>query len=96
METYIYLLKLRDIYQNHQTWGKKEYEVIEKHFNRLQKDFEIGKVIHVGRTHDPLNGFGFVLFSAHNLEEATNYMNEDEAIKQAMMTGACFSYKVIL
>lgn len=95
METYIYTLKLKEAYHDQTTWNKEVYEIIETHYNRLKNDFEIGRVINVGKTKDVIIGFGFVLFNASTLAEANKYMNEDEAILKGMKTGACFSYRVV-
>ncbi len=95
METFVYTLKLNKDYQDQSTWDKEAYEVIEKHYLRLKSDFEIGKVIHVGKTKNAIGGFGFILFNEKSIEDAINYMNKDEAIKKGMMSGTCFSYQVI-
>ncbi len=93
-DLYLYLKTKRGLSRS-TTWNKEAYEIIETHYNRLKNDFEIGRVIHVGKTKDVINGFGFVLFNASTLAEANKYMNEDEAILKGMKTGACFSYRAV-
>ncbi|HOI85880.1 MAG TPA: hypothetical protein PLP48_07350, partial [Acholeplasmataceae bacterium] len=69
---------------------------VERHFLRLKKDFEAGKLMHVGRTDNPTHGgFGIVIFEAKDDEDAQRYMDEDPAIIGKQMKGTCFLYRSV-
>lgn len=96
MNTYIYQLKLVERLWDKSKWTKNDEKVIEKHFLRIKKDVEQGKIYHVGKTFiEDENGFGIVIFYANNDVEATKYMNEDPAINEGLMIGNCMPYKIV-
>lgn len=97
MNTYIYVLKLSERLYDDQAWTTFDNEVVNDHFMRIKKDFESGKILHVGRTEDPTNGgFGLVVFKAKSLDEALLYMNTDPAVIHKQMTATLYPYKHIL
>lgn len=93
---YCYVLKLNESFLEESTWSKKDYLIIEEHFQRIKQDYEKGIVLQVGRTVDHKNdGFGLVVFKAKNKEEAVVYMNNDPAVKNKIMTARVHDYKII-
>ena len=95
-KTYIYILKLVDRLYNDDKWTVEDNQIVEQHFLRLKKDYDNGKIIHVGRTTDPYKeGFGVVVFNAENDEVAKQYMLNDPAVKNGQMTAICKEYKVV-
>lgn len=96
MQTFIYKIQLIQRLWDEKNWTKEDELTIEKHFQRIKKDFEIGKIIHVGKTLiENQNGYGLGIFECENEEKAIRYMNEDPAIKEGIMTGSCLAYKVV-
>jgi uncharacterized protein YciI len=97
MNTYIYVLKLSERLYDEQAWTKSDEQAVQAHFNRIKADFELGKIIHVGRTENPnQDGFGLVIFKANSLEEANAFMNADPAVIGKQMSATVFPYKQIL
>jgi len=96
MKTYVYKLELIERLWNMNQWTKEDEMMIEKHFLRIKEDFELSKIIHVGKTLiENHQGFGLVIFRCENEEEAIEYINEDPAIKEGIMSGSCLEYKVV-
>ena len=97
MEQYLYKLKLKSHFLNHQNWTKKEDEIINHHFLRLKKYTEEGKVLLAGRTlNEDESGFGIVIFEAESEISAKQFMENDPAISEGMMEGRLFPYRVAL
>lgn len=97
MRTYIYQLKLCKRLWDDEAWSEADNKAVEDHFFRLQRDFDRGIVVHVGRTIDPANnGFGIVIFKAENDALANAYMNSDPAVAGKQMTAICLEYKTVL
>ncbi len=96
MKTYMYKLTLVERLFEDDAWTEEDNKWVNDHFLRLKKDYELGKVIHVGRTEDPKGeGFGLVIFMAENNEDALRYMQEDPAVKHGQMTAMVMPYKVV-
>lgn len=96
MNTYIYVLKLSKRLQDEDARTKSDENALEAHFDRIKKDHQSGKIIHVGRTENPnQDGFGLVVFKANTLEEAIDYMNADPAVMGKQMSATVFPYKHI-
>ncbi|MDZ5472420.1 YciI family protein [Bacillus sp. 31A1R] len=97
MEQFLYKLKLKTIYLNNENWTEKEEEIINRHFLRLKKYTEEGKVILAGRTlNEDNSGFGIVIFEAESETSARQFMESDPAISEGMMDGILFPYRVAL
>lgn len=96
MNTYCYVLKLDERLFDDDAWTKEDEDAVNEHFLRIKKDYEAGKIIHVGRTlSDIKRGFGLVVFNSEDIKSATDYMNEDPAIMKRQMTGMIFEYKIV-
>ncbi len=77
-------------------WTTKDQEIIDEHFLRIKNDYQKGAILHVGRTKDPVNnGFGMVVFSADDEETARNYMMQDPAVSNNLMTASLHEYILI-
>jgi uncharacterized protein YciI len=97
MKTYIYVLKLCERLFNNDAWTDYDNQSVNEHYLRLKKDFESGKVLHVGRTSDPtFDGFGIVVYLATNNEEAITYMNNDPAVINGQMTAKYYEYNLVM
>lgn len=95
MKEYIYILKLIPRLHDEKNWTQSEDDLISQHFLRLKKYCEEGIVYTAGKTVDD-KGFGIVIFSAENEEEATLFMMEDPAVKHGIMTAEVFPYRTAL
>ena len=96
MQTYVYKIQLIKRLWDEKHWTKEDEMIIERHFERIKKDVELGKIIHVGKTMiENENGYGLVVFECEDEEKALQYMNEDPAIKEGIMTGTCLAYKIV-
>lgn len=94
---YIYVLKLIPRLLDEGNWTQREEDIVERHFNKLKKYTEEGKVILAGRTlnMDP-EGFGIVIFEGPSDEAALEFMNCDPAVEEGIMTAKLFPYRVAL
>ena len=94
---YVYKLKLIPKLLNETNWTVKENNIVGEHFNRLKELTEEGIVILAGRTlNSDESQFGIVIFEARNDVEAENFMNEDPAVKEEIMTAEVFPFHVAL
>jgi len=95
---FVYVLKLVPRLLDEKNWTKEDGAVVGRHFRRLQRLHKEGKVILAGRTlneSDP-SQFGVVIFEAVSEEEARRLMEEDDAVKEKIMTAELFPFKVAL
>jgi uncharacterized protein YciI len=94
---FIYILKLIPNLIDQTRWTKKEENIVDRHFAKLQKLLGDGKLILAGRT---LNmdekTFGIVIIEVESEEEALNIMNNDPAVSEGVMTAELFPYRVAL
>lgn len=94
---FLYRLTLVDRLYHEENWTDSEEAIIRRHFAHLQDLQKEGKLILAGKTAGlDLNTIGLVIFKADSLEEATNIMNSDPAIKEGIMTGLVQKYTVAL
>lgn len=95
---FIYVLKLIPRLLNEKNWTKQDSQIVGRHFTRLKQFHKEGKVILAGRTlneSDP-SQFGVVIFEADSGEEAQRFMEEDDAVKEKIMTAQVFPFSVAL
>jgi len=95
MKEYIYVLKLVQRLHDDQAWTEIDNQAVNDHFLRLKTDHESGKVLHVGRTLDAVNGFGQVVFQAENDLDAQAYALSDPAVQNGQMTVTWMEYKTV-
>jgi len=97
MEQFLYQLKLKPYYLVNENWTEKEEGIINRHFQQLKKFTEEGKVILAGRTlNEDESGFGIVIFEEESELSAKEFMENDPAIREGMMEGTLFPYRVAL
>ena len=75
----------------------EEERVVSEHFAYLQELTERGVVLLAGRTlnTDP-SSFGIVIFHAPSDEDALEIMRNDPAMRQGVMQGKLFPYRIAL
>jgi uncharacterized protein YciI len=95
---FIYVLKLIPRLLSEKNWTEQDGNIVGKHFRRLQKLHKEGKVILAGRTLNEADAsqFGIVVLEAESPEEARKLMEEDDAVKEKIMTAQLFPFSVAL
>ena len=92
---YVYVLELIPRLHNDNNWTELDEDIVKRHFIRLKKYTEAGKVILAGRTlNQASESFGLVVFEASSEEEALEFMNGDPAVEEGIMTAKLFPYRV--
>jgi uncharacterized protein YciI len=95
---FVYVLKLIPRLLNEKNWTEQDGQIVGRHFRRLQRLHKEGRVILAGRTlneADP-SQFGVVIFEADTEAEARALMEEDDAVKEKIMTAQLFPFRVAL
>ena len=95
---YVYVLKLIPRLLDEKNWTEQDGRIVGRHFRRLQHLHKEGRVILAGRTlneSDP-SQFGVVIFEADTEAEARKVMEEDDAVKEKIMTAQLFPFSVAL
>jgi uncharacterized protein len=95
---FVYVLKLTPRLLDEKNWTQQESLIVGRHFRRLQQLLKEGKVILAGKTMndtDP-SQFGVVILEVDSEEEARKIMEEDEAVKEKLMTAQLFPFRVAL
>ena len=94
----VYVLKLVPRLLDEKNWTERDSQIVGRHFRRLQQLHKGGKVILAGRTlneSDP-SQFGVVILEAESEQEARRIMEEDDAVKEGVMTAQLFPFRVAL
>ena len=75
----------------------KEERILKEHFEYLRKLIQQGVLILAGRTlTSDEKSFGLVIFNANDEDIARNVMTADPAVKEGVMRGELFPYRVAL
>jgi uncharacterized protein YciI len=93
MSTFIYVVRLVNS-EMFEKMSSEEEAVVEDHFNRLKKAQAKGKLILAGPTLD--GKFGIVVFRAPSREAAEEFMKNDPAVKEGIMTAELHPFRVSL
>lgn len=94
---FIYVLKLIPPLLNKDNWTDREEKIVDKHFDRLQKLLEQGKLILDGKTAGiDEKTFGIVILEVESDEEAKAIMENDPCVVEGIMTAELYPYKVAL
>lgn len=95
---FVYVLKLIPRLLSEKNWTPQDNSIVGKHFRRLQKLHQEGKVILAGRTLNEADAsqFGIVILAVGSEEEARKLMEEDDAVKEQIMTAQLFPFRVAL
>jgi uncharacterized protein YciI len=94
---FIYVLKLTPRLLDEKNWTEQDNQIVGRHFRRLQRLHKEGRVLLAGRTlnADPTQ-FGVVVFEAPSEDEAREFMEADDAVKEKIMTAQLFPFRVAL
>ena len=95
---YVYVLKLIPRLLEEKSWTEQDGQIVGRHFRRLQRLHKEGRVILAGRTlnESEPSQFGVVIFEAETEAEARAFMEEDDAVKEKIMTAQLFPFRVAL
>lgn len=95
---FVYVLKLVPRLLDEKNWSERDGQIVGRHFRRLQRLHKDGTVLLAGRTlnESDASQFGVVVFEAGSEEEARKIMEEDDAVKEKIMTAQLFPFKVAL
>ncbi|TGA98315.1 hypothetical protein E4665_08705 [Sporolactobacillus shoreae] len=94
---FIYVLRLIPALLNDSNWTKREEDIVDRHFSRLQKLLNEGKLILAGKTAGiDEKTFGIVILEADSYEEALELMRIDPAVAEGIMTAELYPYHVAL
>lgn len=94
---FLYQLKLIPSLLEESNWTDKENNIVQHHLEELQQLQKIGKLILAGRTLNmDSSGFGIVILEVESEEEANTLMENDPAVKEGIMEGKLFPYRVAL
>ncbi len=94
-----YLYKIQPVRPEMLTEGLTEFEkkTMSDHFERLQELAARGVVILAGRTQNSdYSSFGIVIINADSEEEARRFMLEDPGVKNKVVRGELYPYKIAL
>jgi uncharacterized protein YciI len=95
---FIYVLRLIPRLLSEKNWTAQDSGIVGRHFRRLQGLHKDGKVILAGRTLNESDSsqFGIVVLEVSNEAEARQIMEEDDAVKEKIMTAQLFPFSVAL
>ncbi len=95
---FVYVLKLIPRLLDEKNWTEQDGQIVGRHFRRLQRLHKEGRVILAGRTLNDADAsqFGVVIFEADTEAEARAFMEEDDAVKEKIMTAQLFPFRVAL
>lgn len=94
---FIYVLKLIPPLLNKDNWTEREEKIVDRHFYRLQKLLEEGKLFLAGKTAGiDEKTFGIVILEVESDEEAKAIMENDPCVAEGIMTAELYPYKVAL
>ena len=95
---FIYVLRLIPRLLDEKNWTAQDSSIVGRHFRRLQQLHKDGKVVLAGRTLNESDSsqFGIVVLEVSNEEEARRIMEEDDAVKEKIMTAQLFPFSVAL
>jgi uncharacterized protein len=94
-----FLYKIQPVRPEMLTEGLTEFEAktMSEHFERLKELMAKGVVILAGRTQNTeYSSFGIVIINAGSEEEARRIMHEDPAVKNKVVRGELYPYKIAL
>lgn len=97
MKQYLYKLELIERLNNDDNWTEKDNQIVEEHFNYLKDRLNHKQLILAGRTLNMDNTkFGIVIIEVETDEIAESIMLNDPAIKNGIMIGHLYPYRVAL
>ena len=96
-QQFIAVLKLNPRLLEEKNWTEREHKIVERHFAKFQQLLQEGTVLLAGRTL-PLDEtrMGIVILEVHSEAEARQIMENDECVKEQVMTVQVLPFKVAL
>lgn len=96
-QQFIAVLKLNPRLLKEENWTEREHKIVERHFAKLQQLLKEGTVLLAGRTL-PLDEtrMGIVILEVSSEAEARRIMENDECVKEQVMTVQVLPFKVAL
>lgn len=95
MKQFLYVLHLTPRLHDDAAWTPADEQAVGEHFQRLQRDAGMGRVILAGRTQEPGDQtFGLVIFEAEDEAAARAYMQSDPAVVAGVMTADLRPYAI--
>lgn len=97
MKQYLYKLELIERLNKEENWTEKDNQIVNDHFNYLTDLLHQKRLILAGRTlNKDDTKFGIVILEVESDESAEIIMKNDPAIKNGIMIGELYPYKVAL
>ncbi len=94
---YLYTITLIERLHNPKHWTPEDEQAVNKHFEYLQYQMHMGRMILAGRTQNDLKDtFGIVIFNAPDDEQAQAFMEQDPSIEAGVMIGKIYPYAIAL
>jgi uncharacterized protein YciI len=93
LNTYIYLLRPATPGILGQMLPKQE-AIMDQHFARLQQSLHDGRLLLAGPCED--EAFGIVIFRAHSIDDAQQFINDDPAILSGLMSAELHPFRISL
>lgn len=96
-QQFVIVLKLTPRLLEEKNWTEQDNQIVGRHFVKLQQLLKEGKLILAGRTltMDPKQ-MGIIIVEVDSEEEARQVMENDDAVKEKIMTAELFPFKVAL
>jgi uncharacterized protein YciI len=95
---FAYALKLAPRLRDEKGWTEADNAAVGRHFRRLRQLHREGKVLLAGKTQDDADEgqFGVVVLEVGSADEARRIMEEDDAVREGVMTARPFPFRVAL
>lgn len=94
---FVYVLKVTARLREEENWRENHRKTLENHFKYLKNLLSEGKLIMAGDTSvTEKSNVELVIIKAYTEEEAKNLMNNDPGIKEGIMEGSIYNFKISL
>lgn len=95
---FAYVLRLIPRLRDEKNWTEADNAAVGRHFRRLQQLHREGKVLLAGKTLDDSDEsqFGLVVLEVSDEGEARRIMEEDDAVRERIMTARLFPFRAAL
>lgn len=94
---FLYVLRLVPRLHDDKAWTDTDNAIIGRHFAHLKAATADRKVVFVGRTSEPgAHTFGLVVFESTDEPAARDFMANDPAVAEKIMTAELHPFQVVL